>query len=112
MAPPRSWRSSANFCRWLAPLGVPVELEPAPQDGRRKPPRAPGLTLGTHALLTAGFALPGLGLVIIDRQHKFGVAQRGGGAQRSAYPHLLVMTATPIRTLGLTLGGLDISVAR
>src|SRR5581483_7838102 len=56
--------------------------------------------------------LPNLGLVIIDEQHKFGVAQRERLVRKGNYPHLLVMTATPIpRTLGLTLyGELDVSV--
>ena len=68
--------------------------------------------IGTHALLTGGFDLPKLGLVIIDEQHKFGVAQREQLVRKGNYPHLLVMTATPIpRTLGLTLyGDLDVSV--
>ena len=62
--------------------------------------------------LTEGFVLPNLGLVIIDEQHKFGVVQRETLVRKGAYPHLLVMTATPIpRTLGLTLyGDLDVSV--
>ncbi|HYV29298.1 MAG TPA: helicase-related protein, partial [Candidatus Eisenbacteria bacterium] len=70
------------------------------------------LFVGTHALITAGLVLPNLGLVIIDEQHKFGVAQREQLVRKGQYPHLLVMTATPIpRTLGLTLyGDLDISV--
>jgi ATP-dependent DNA helicase RecG len=70
------------------------------------------LFIGTHALLTSGFELPKLGLVIIDEQHKFGVAQREQLVRKGNYPHLLVMTATPIpRTLGLTLyGDLDVSV--
>src|SRR5262249_29904787 len=56
--------------------------------------------------------LPNLGLVIIDEQHKFGVTQREQFVRKGRYPHLLVMTATPIpRTLGLTLyGELDVSV--
>ena len=109
-----------NFSRWFEPLGVRVEL----QTGARKTagPPAPGgndgghrpraLFIGTHALLTGGFELPDLGLVIIDEQHKFGVAQRETLVRKGHYPHLLVMTATPIpRTLGLTLyGDLDVSV--
>jgi ATP-dependent DNA helicase RecG len=72
----------------------------------------PTMTLGTHALIEAGFAPGNLGLVIIDEQHKFGVAQRERLVRKGHYPHLLVMTATPIpRTLGLTLyGDLDVSV--
>jgi ATP-dependent DNA helicase RecG len=74
------------------------------------------LTVGTHALIEAGFKPDRLGLAIIDEQHKFGVAQREKlvrkGRRDGAAPHLLVMTATPIpRTLGLTLyGDLDVSV--
>jgi ATP-dependent DNA helicase RecG len=70
------------------------------------------LFVGTHALLEDAFAPERLGLVIIDEQHKFGVAQREHLLRKGAYPHLLVMTATPIpRTLGLTLyGDLDISI--
>jgi ATP-dependent DNA helicase RecG len=70
------------------------------------------LYIGTHALLTTSFELPDLGLVIIDEQHKFGVTQREALLRKGRYPHLLVMTATPIpRTLGLTLyGDLDVSL--
>jgi len=107
-----------NFQRWFAPLGVDVELRTgsartggtdAPVDAG--PAARPRLVIGTHALLTAGFDLPGLGLVIVDEQHKFGTAQRETLVRKGRYPHLLVMTATPIpRTLGLTLyGDLDVS---
>jgi ATP-dependent DNA helicase RecG len=114
-----------NFQKWFESLGIKVEL----QTGNRKSgewrvasdKQAPisslvthhlSLTIGTHALLTGGFDLPKLGLVIIDEQHKFGVAQREQLVRKGNYPHLLVMTATPIpRTLGLTLyGDLDVSV--
>ena len=75
-------------------------------------PQPSTLFIGTHALLEAAFAPENLGLVIIDEQHKFGVTQREALVRKGRYPHLLVMTATPIpRTLGLTLyGDLDISV--
>ena len=119
-----------NFRAWLDPLGVPVQL----RTGSRKPgktagpptrsgaspdprpavatPSGPGLVIGTHALVEPGFEIEKLGLAIIDEQHKFGVTQRETLVRKGHYPHLLVMTATPIpRTLGLTLyGDLDISV--
>jgi ATP-dependent DNA helicase RecG len=117
-----------NFSRWFEPRGVKVELQtgsrktvesPESRVQSQKPsrpstldPRPSTLHIGTHALLTSGFELPNLGLVIIDEQHKFGVAQREQLVRKGRYPHLLVMTATPIpRTLGLTLyGDLDVSV--
>ena len=119
-----------NFTKWFGPLGVKVEM----QTGSKKTfniqhstsniertarsglstakNQQSTLFIGTHALFTAGFDLPKLGLVIIDEQHKFGVAQRETLVRKGNYPHLLVMTATPIpRTLGLTLyGDLDVSV--
>jgi ATP-dependent DNA helicase RecG len=73
------------------------------------------VVIGTHALLGQGVGFGALGLVVIDEQHRFGVAQRAklrdkGDGQGA--PHLLVMTATPIpRTLALTAyGDLDVSV--
>jgi ATP-dependent DNA helicase RecG len=69
------------------------------------------LFIGTHALIAERFEVADLGLVIIDEQHKFGVSQREQLVRKGNFPHLLVMTATPIpRTLGLTLyGDLDVS---
>jgi ATP-dependent DNA helicase RecG len=100
-----------NFQRWFAPLGVRVELQTGGKKTADIRPGAGALVIGTHALLTGGFELPKLGLVIVDEQHKFGTAQREALVRKGAYPHLLVMTATPIpRTLGLTLyGDLDVS---
>jgi len=72
------------------------------------------ILVGTHALLEEGVKFNRLGLAIIDEQHRFGVAQRSRLWQKNAdvYPHVLVMTATPIpRTLAMTLyGDLEISV--
>jgi len=113
-----------NFSKWFEPLGVKVELQTGSHRSKEQEATSKigaakslilascSLTIGTHALLTSGFDLPKLGLVIIDEQHKFGVAQRETLVRKGNYPHLLVMTATPIpRTLGLTLyGDLDVSV--
>jgi ATP-dependent DNA helicase RecG len=104
-----------NFSKWFEPLGINVQLQTGSKksdEGGTKRGENPTLTIGTHALLTGGFDLPKLGLVIIDEQHKFGVAQRETLVRKGNYPHLLVLTATPIpRTLGLTLyGDLDVSV--
>ena len=130
-----------NFTHWLGPLGVAVALQTGSRKmgevrgqksevGSQEPgvrgqeaaferqntessvSQRPTLTIGTHALIEAGFAPVKLGLVIIDEQHKFGVAQREELVRKGQYPHLLVMTATPIpRTLGLTVyGELDVSV--
>jgi ATP-dependent DNA helicase RecG len=72
------------------------------------------ILIGTHALLEDVVAFQNLGLAIIDEQHRFGVAQRAKlwAKNKQFYPHVLVMTATPIpRTLAMTLyGDLDISV--
>ncbi len=74
------------------------------------------LLVGTHALLEPEVSFANLGLAVIDEQHRFGVRQRaalrakGGASPQEGWPHLLVMTATPIpRTLALTVyGDLDL----
>ena len=71
------------------------------------------LLIGTHALLEDTVEFSNLGFVVIDEQHRFGVAQRAKLWKKNKYPpHILVMTATPIpRTLSMTLyGDLDVSV--
>ena len=75
--------------------------------------RSLNILIGTHALLEENVQFANLGLVIIDEQHRFGVAQRARLWQKNLNPpHILVMTATPIpRTLAMTLyGDLDVSV--
>ncbi|OFZ31151.1 MAG: ATP-dependent DNA helicase RecG [Bdellovibrionales bacterium RIFCSPHIGHO2_01_FULL_40_29] len=68
--------------------------------------------MGTHALIEDWVQFKSLGLVIIDEQHRFGVAQRGLLKNKGVSPHFLIMTATPIpRTLAMTVyGDLDVSI--
>ena len=70
------------------------------------------LIIGTHALIQQDLVFKNLGLVVIDEQHKFGVAQRALLPKKGKNPDTLIMTATPIpRTLSMTIyGDLDISV--
>jgi ATP-dependent DNA helicase RecG len=111
------FRSIANF---LEGLDIRIDLLTG---STKKPDRerihtglqegALKILVGTHALLEDVVQFKRLGLVIIDEQHRFGVAQRAKLWQKSnVMPHILVMTATPIpRTLSMTLyGDLDISV--
>jgi ATP-dependent DNA helicase RecG len=70
------------------------------------------IVVGTHAILSKNFSFDRIGLVVIDEQHRFGVAQRALATQIGKTPHVLTMTATPIpRTVALSLyGDLDLSV--
>lgn len=106
-----------NARRWLEPLGIRVALRigGASRAGEEMPAHLPGaepqIVIGTHALLHDRDLISNLGLVVIDEQHKFGVAQRARLIQKGRAPDVLVMTATPIpRTLTLTIyGDLDVS---
>lgn len=89
------------------PKSARVKMNEALLDGSLQ------ILIGTHALIEDTVQFMNLGLVIIDEQHRFGVAQRAKLRQKNhTEPHVLVMTATPIpRTLAMTLyGDLDISV--
>lgn len=70
------------------------------------------IIIGTHALFSADVMYKDLGLVIIDEQHRFGVAQRESLRAKGANPDLLALSATPIpRTLSMTIyGDMDISI--
>jgi len=70
------------------------------------------MVIGTHAVIQESVIFHKLGMVVIDEQHRFGVAQRALLSQKGEHPDVLVMTATPIpRTLSLTIyGDLDVSI--
>lgn len=104
----------------LFPLGLKVELLTGSVKGKKREALLERLKLGdidiligTHALIEDPVQYKNIGMVIIDEQHRFGVAQRAKLYKKnSTPPHVLVMTATPIpRTLALTVyGNLDTSV--
>ena len=101
-------------------MDVRVELLMGSVKGKKRDEILKGLLtgevqilIGTHAVLENTVNFSSLGMVVIDEQHRFGVAQRAKlWAKNTNPPHVLVMTATPIpRTLAMTLyGDLDVSV--
>ncbi len=104
----------------LEPLNIEVELLIGSVKKKDRKPIHEGLIdgrikilVGTHALLEDVVQFKNLGLVVIDEQHRFGVAQRARMWRKNIIPpHVLIMTATPIpRTLAMTFyGDLDVSV--
>jgi ATP-dependent DNA helicase RecG len=101
-----------TFRRWLDPLGINIRLRTGNRDEDNSSDGKPQIIIGTHALLYESVLFEDLGLVIIDEQHKFGVAQRASLIRQGIMPDVLVMTATPIpRTLTMTIyGDLDVSL--
>ena len=109
-----------TLCRFLQGMNVRVELLTGSIKGKRREGILRDLLtgdvhilIGTHAVIEDTVHFSSLGLVVIDEQHRFGVAQRAKlWAKNTCPPHVLVMTATPIpRTLAMTLyGDLDVSV--
>ena len=109
-----------TFRKFLGDMPVRVELLTSNIKGKRRQGIYEGLAngevqilVGTHAVIEDDVVFSNLGMVIIDEQHRFGVAQRAKlWAKNSTPPHVLVMTATPIpRTLAMTVyGDLDVSV--
>lgn len=105
---------------WAAQIGLSVRLLTGSTRAKERKETLAGLLdgsvdliVGTHALIEDTVRFRSLGLVLIDEQHRFGVAQRARmWAKNDIPPHVLVMTATPIpRTLAMTVyGDLDVSV--
>jgi len=110
----------ATISKFLQGMNVTVDLlTGSTKKARRKeihPMLQSGelhIIIGTHALIEDAVKFSKLGLVVVDEQHRFGVAQRAKMWSKSEIPpHVLVMTATPIpRTLAMTVyGDLDLSV--
>lgn len=109
-----------SISKMLAGLGIEIKLLTGSTKTAKRKEIHEGLKngslqilVGTHALLEDIVQFKNLGLVVIDEQHRFGVAQRARLWKKNTIPpHVLVMTATPIpRTLAMTLyGDLDVSV--
>ena len=105
---------------FLGDMPIQVELLTGIVKGKKRQEVLEGLLdgsvqilVGTHAVIEDTVQFARLGMVVVDEQHRFGVAQRAKLWSKSANPpHVLVMTATPIpRTLAMTLyGDLDVSV--
>ncbi|MUK30685.1 ATP-dependent DNA helicase RecG [Aliivibrio fischeri] len=105
---------AANFAHWFESMGITVGWLAGKLTGKAKEKEleriASGeakMIVGTHALFQQNVEFHHLALVIIDEQHRFGVDQRlelrEKGKKNGAYPHQLIMTATPIpRTLAMT----------
>ncbi|ENM5916507.1 ATP-dependent DNA helicase RecG [Vibrio mimicus] len=103
-----------NFAQWLEPMGIQVGWLAGKLKGKARETELARIAIGevkmvvgTHALFQEQVSFDHLALVIIDEQHRFGVHQRlelrEKGAKQGAYPHQLIMTATPIpRTLAMT----------
>lgn len=110
----------ATIKEFLGDMDIRVELLTGIVKGKRRKAVLDGLAdgsvnilVGTHAVIEEAVRFASLGLVIVDEQHRFGVAQRAKLWDKSSNPpHVLVMTATPIpRTLAMTIyGDLDVSV--
>jgi ATP-dependent DNA helicase RecG len=110
----------ATFKKMLTGMNVRVELLTGMVKGKRRKTVMEGLQngevqilVGTHAVIEDNVLFRNIGLVVIDEQHRFGVAQRAKLWEKNITPpHVLVMTATPIpRTLAMTLyGDLDVSI--
>ena len=110
----------ASISKFLDGMDIRVELLTGSVKKSDRKPIHEGLLdgslnilIGTHAVIEDVVQFKNLGLVVIDEQHRFGVAQRARLWKKAeVLPHVLVMTATPIpRTLAMTLyGDLDVSV--
>ena len=110
----------ATIRGFLGNMDIRTELLTGIVKGRKRKEVLDGLLdgsvqilVGTHAVIEETVQFANLGLVIVDEQHRFGVAQRAKLWNKSSNPpHVLVMTATPIpRTLAMTIyGDLDVSV--
>ena len=108
-----------TFRGFLEPIGVKVGLLTGSMTAAEKKSVREAsergeieVLIGTHALIQKSVLPKRTGLIVVDEQHRFGVAQRSELAGKGANPHIMAMSATPIpRTLALIIyGDLDVSV--
>ncbi len=108
-----------TFRGFLEPLGVNVGLLSGSMTAAEKKAVRESakkceinVLVGTHALIQRSLSVGRLGLIVVDEQHRFGVAQRSSLAEKGINPHIAAMSATPIpRTLALIVyGDLDVSI--
>jgi ATP-dependent DNA helicase RecG len=108
-----------KFSEWLEPLGLEIVWLTGSQTKKERESERAAIAsgravvaIGTHALFQDGVEFRSLGLVVVDEQHRFGVAQRLALRTKGTEPHQLMMSATPIpRTLSMSYyADLDVSV--
>ncbi len=108
-----------KFSEWLGPLALEIAWLTGSQTKKERESERSAIAsgrasvaIGTHALFQDGVEFRSLGLVVVDEQHRFGVAQRLALRTKGTEPHQLMMSATPIpRTLSMSYyADLDVSV--
>jgi len=101
-----------TMLRLFKETSVKIAIQTGSKKNLKKDSSNFDIIVGTQALLTKSLIFNKVGFIVIDEQHRFGVAQRALLKEKGGEPHLLTMTATPIpRTLALTLyGEIDLTV--
>ncbi|MFA6453787.1 MAG: ATP-dependent DNA helicase RecG [Microgenomates group bacterium] len=107
-----AFQHHSTLRKLLEPFGIKVGIYTGSKKNIIHEEAVSDVIVGTHALLSEKLELNDIGLIVVDEQQRFGVAQRSLLRERAKSPHFITMTATPIpRTVALTVyGDLDLSV--